>query len=847
MKKKGLLKSILAIVLTLAMVLGAVPLQGIVLSARAGGLDGASSETAMVIGADGWTTLVNVLSGAPGMMKRTDVPEDANHPTYLKLESDCVSPSPESSGPIEVASGRYVVLDLNGHTIDRGLADESAVGNGNVITVEGNLTITDSSENRAGNLTGGNNYKNGGGVRVFGENNAVFTLNGGSITGCKSDDSNYGHGGGVFCGQGKFIMNGGSISHCTGIQGGGVYVDDNCTFNMTGGTISQNSGNEIGGVYVLDGTFNMTGGTISGNTATDSGDNRAGGVSINKGTFKVSGTPVIKSNTKNGSASNIVFYSDCSDKTIKVTDELGTGAEIYVNANSGETVAQGSNYAPTASDAAYFHSDNDASLVGVLDGGNIKLASAWGALQTKLNTDGTVTLDRDYTAGSSDSALVVPEGKTVTLDLNGHTIDRGLTNASAKEDGYVITVNGNLTLKDSGTNGKITGGHNLINGGGVYNYGTFTMTGGSITGNTANEEGGGVCNNAGSTFTMTGGNINGNAAKAGGGVYNNGTFTMTGGSIAENTATGDNCHGGGVGNFARATFNVSGRPVISGNNANNTSDNVRFGNNPINVISALDSNAEIHVKVTSGQIVAKGSGGYQPTASDAAKFVCDNESYAPLLDSTNNTIKMAQAYTITVADGISNGNVTAPARAAAGATVTLTVTPGEGYIASSVSYIDGSDHTITPVNGVYSFTMPAANVTVSATFEQAVVQVGDDKYTTVQGAINAAPANGTVTLLSDVNINTYLTIASGKTVTLDLNGYTIDRGLTGGTAVDNGYVIMVDGNLTLQDNSSLKTGKITGGNDANGLGGGVYVDGGTFTMQGGMIIGNQALPEAVYM
>ncbi len=51
-----------------------------------------------------------------------------------------------------------------------------------------------------------------------------------------------------------------------------------------------------------------------------------------------------------------------------------------------------------------------------------------------------------------------------------------------------------------------------------------------------------------------------------------------------------------------------------------------------------------------------------------------------------------------------------------GETVTLTVTSEDNYTIGQVSYNDGSDHTITPVNGVYSFAMPEQNVTVSATF-----------------------------------------------------------------------------------------------------------------------------------
>ena len=91
----------------------------------------------------------------------------------------------------------------------------------------------------------------------------------------------------------------------------------------------------------------------------------------------------------------------------------------------------------------------------------------------------------------------------------------------------------------------------------------------------------------------------------------------------------------------------------------------------------------------------------------------------------------------------------------------------------------------------------------------------------MQQALDAAGAANDVKLLTDMTLSAALTVASGKTVTLDLNGHTIDRGLAGKSAVDRGYVIYTEGTLTLTDNSAGKTGKITGGNNT-GEGGGVY-------------------------
>ena len=192
-----------------------------------------------------------------------------------------------------------------------------------------------------------------------------------------------------------------------------------------------------------------------------------------------------------------------------------------------------------------------------------------------------ITLDRDYTATAGDGPLTIPAGRYVTLDLNGHEIDRNLDTAAL--NGCVIRVLGTLTVTDSsetesqpGT-GKIKGGYNSNEdgGGGVYNAGAFTLSGGTITGNTA-EYGGGVENDG--TFTLSGGAITGNTAEYigdfggyGGGVYNYSysTFEMTGGAITGNTAVEG---GGGVYNY-QGTFKMTGG-AITGNTADDNGGGV---------------------------------------------------------------------------------------------------------------------------------------------------------------------------------------------------------------------------------------------------------------------------------
>lgn len=92
-----------------------------------------------------------------------------------------------------------------------------------------------------------------------------------------------------------------------------------------------------------------------------------------------------------------------------------------------------------------------------------------------------VELDGDLTAGSESEGLVVPYGKTVTLDLKGYTLDRGLTEEAAVEHGSVITVKtgGTLNLIDTVGGGVVTGGRSTSNGGGIVveSGAAFTVSG----------------------------------------------------------------------------------------------------------------------------------------------------------------------------------------------------------------------------------------------------------------------------------------------------------------------------------------------------------------------------------
>ena len=334
------------------------------------------------------------------------------------------------------------------------------------------------------------------------------------------------------------------IGGCNTGDGGGIFLDYGASLNLQGGKITDNQAAQGGGVFV---------------------DVYA--------SLSVSGSPVI---VENQGGNLYLDHYKTRQAVINVNGALTDAASICVRVGTpieDNSVTFTSGLSNWGDLSAFFTEDeylvdwNTAGTEAVLR----RDIMTWVQLQERLNAGGEIVLKSNVVAEETDTYLTVPSGVTVTLDLNGYAVDRNLT--EAKASGVVIIVRGDLTLTDSSatdeekTNGtgKITGGNNTYSGGGVYVYdGSFTMEGGSIEGNTANDYGGGgVYVESSGSFTMSGGSIEGNTAQYyGGGVYvENGSFNMSGGSIEGNTAS----DGGGV-YVKNGSFSMDGGS-ISGNTA----------------------------------------------------------------------------------------------------------------------------------------------------------------------------------------------------------------------------------------------------------------------------------------
>ena len=163
----------------------------------------------------------------------------------------------------------------------------------------------------------------------------------------------------------------------------------------------------------------------------------------------------------------------------------------------------------------------------------------WSEIQRAVDGGATsITLGADVVAGPEDGPIIIPSGKTVNINLNGHKIDRNLD--APVQDGSVIKITGGtLNLTDSKGTGMVTGGNTAGNGGGIYvESGTLNLAS--------------TCNIA---FNRAAGN--------GGGVYvESGRLSMSGGLVTDNICGGN---GGGIYVDNASAFEMSYTSEVSRN------------------------------------------------------------------------------------------------------------------------------------------------------------------------------------------------------------------------------------------------------------------------------------------
>lgn len=380
------------------------------------------------------------------------------------------------------------------------------------------------------------------------------------------------------------------------------------------------------------------------------------------------------------------------------------------------------------------------------------------------------------------------------LDLNGYSI-------TMQQEGDAIKVTGSFTLTDCKGGkteyGKIT--HKTgVNGRGVNvsEGSTFTMYGGSIYGNTATGDGGGIWAANKAVITMYGGEISGNKTTGGdgGGVYLgiSATLEMSGSaSITENVTT--KYSGGGV-CAVMGKIKMSGNSSISKNTASDSSGGGVFLSGYKCTLTMSDK-----AEIANNKAKANAAGVYM--YGNEAQFTMDGGSiYGNEFTATGN----CSGGGVYVGEGTFTMN--------SGSIYNNTATESGGGVCS---------------NGM--FNMNGGNIYGNtATNGGGVYMYGTKKrFTMNNGNIygNTATGNG-----GGVYISNGMFIMTGGTIGSEMSNQ-------GNTANNGGGVYLASGTFRMEQSGASGAAKIINNKlkDSSGKGGGVFVNG-TFEIAGNVSV-----------
>ena len=489
----------------------------------------------------------------------------------------------------------YGTLTVTGSTISENLSEHYG---GGIYNYRGTLTVTDSTI--SGNSVIGKYNINGGGIY---NNNGTLTITNSTIFG---NSAGGGGSGGIYNDGTLTVTSSTILGNSAGYGGGGISNGDGI-LTITNSTISGNSaGRDGGGIYSYSSssvtTLNNT--IVAGNVAPSDPDINGNGTI--SGSHNLIGDGTGQDGLVNGIDGNIVgTASSPIDPMFSDWTQLANGQWGYYLLSGSPAIDSGDNSLAVDAAGQPLTEDiygNPRIVNSTVDIGAVEGATAPGiAAQTYLVTsldetianDGILTFIEAFEAAQSNQpvgdasggsyseqdiiqfadslsgTILVDDGQLLIFgDLSIEGPGEGLITFDATGQNRVFSINPNVSVALSGI--TVTGGSAKGSGGGIYNYGTLTVTGSIISGNSAegdDSKGGGIYNNGG-TLTVTDSTISGNSVIGkyninGGGIYNNnGTLTITNSTIFGNSAGG----GGGGGIYNDGTLTVTSSTIL-GNSA----------------------------------------------------------------------------------------------------------------------------------------------------------------------------------------------------------------------------------------------------------------------------------------
>ena len=466
--------------------------------------------------------------------------------------------------------------------------------------------------------------------------------------------------------------------------------------------------------------------------------------------------------------------------------------------------------------------------------------------------EGNLTLDNCEVSNNSakyGGGVYVSGG---TFTMTGGKISEN-TSSITGEGGGVYVEGGTFTIENDALISENT---SCGNGGGVFaEGGIITINGGSISENIFSNNGyggGGIYLKGTAKLTMTGGKISNNYPEYkdfsddtfGGGVYvSSGIFKMEGGEISNNYGL----YGGGVATATEGSFSMSGG-TISGNIVTNSSDGRKGNGSAVAVLGGLftvSENITINgdVYLLNDQTITV-SNSFEGGEVMITPFNYESiDGGVQVLDGESLTTEIVRKFEVT--PQVLNSNRYA-----------YWYVTAEGKLAEDNIIYVKSD-ALSGGNGTLNNPFITIQEAVNSAIEKNENENGTTKYKILlQNNVEDTPT-GSYDNFSLININPG---NDKRDLTLEIasygeNSFTINANKSDGNS---GRVMYIGQNA----NVTLRNVNIKGGNLANGNGGaiycsgtlnlvnstiseskaknggGIYIENGTFTMNGG-IIGNE--------
>ena len=572
-----------------------------------------------------------------------------------------------------------LTFDLAGHTIKSAYSKGTTVEASKTGLVIENGTIENTAASASAKTCGTIRVVNGGTTTL--ENVTVKSTSGTGVLVCALSNPV------------KVVVN---VEAGTEISGGtyGIY--------LAAPTMKSNSADEAPEI-----TLNVNGGTITGATAgicaNSPGGGKKGAVAVGIAAGTVNGVTVVTNNTSFPVETTITggtIEGDLSSNganTITISGGEFKGEIKQPGTAAGTITISGGTFATDVSG----YLDEDVELVKNSDGsysvkepeptgvakiGNIGYETLSDAVNNASSGD-TIVLLNDVDLGSNYQTI----NKQLTIDLNGKTI------SSAASYTIYLKNGADLTVKDSGTNGKITNEHAKTSASTIHIHNStvkFTLEGGTIE----------------STSGLT--TLNSIAidsvAKA------NCEVNIKGGSVIVPEAA---TNGRGIVAMNGMTLNINGGEITGG-------------------LYGVTANGGSTVAITSGKISTHSEANYGMYLKGTADVTVDGGEITG--------IKMDDSGTATEVPNVTlkSGKITGSVNSITNGTITFTVDDNatitfandtaEKFLPDTVKLVENGD-------GSYGV---AKNIS-------AVAKIGTTEYETLAAAMNAANAGDTITLLKD--------------------------------------------------------------------------------------------------